>query len=211
MKIVNNSKGYITHVMFSVLSSSKYIPRHRGPYRGVFRYQLSLEIPPYNNTDKLYLAVWPNTSSHEFWDPSNCPEISNKPKLMKWYKGSDFLFDDTCVHEVLNDTLCRRIILFMDIERFDLPFYSKILHRLFMFLAKYLPVIKEAVEVQDKYLKTGNKIKPSINPYSNWELDNSPQLMPYRKWHSIFENQRNNNDDNSDDSDDKEEHSGKKD
>eukprot|EP00483_Globobulimina_turgida_P000002 UN00002 len=75
MQIVNQSPIWLTEVMFSYIEAYKYIPRHRGPYAGVFRYQLSLEIPPniVEPEKNLYLAVWPDTTSTEWWDPNDCP------------------------------------------------------------------------------------------------------------------------------------------
>ena len=120
---------------------------------GVFRYQLSLEIPSNvkNPEQNLYLAVWPGTASTEWWDPNEVPE--HKPNILGWTPGSDFLFDDICVHEVRNNTPYRRIILFVDVERQDIPFFSKIIHRIFMYFARYMPAIIKAAWEQDKYLE----------------------------------------------------------
>eukprot|EP01083_Nonionella_stella_P120841 362512_1 len=90
MAIVNKSSIWLTEVMFSYIEPYKFIPRHRGPYSGVFRYQLSLEIPP-NVSDPekdLYLAVWPGTASTDWWDPNNTPK--DKPQILGWTPGSDF-------------------------------------------------------------------------------------------------------------------------
>ncbi|ETO01066.1 aspartyl/asparaginyl beta-hydroxylase, partial [Reticulomyxa filosa] len=102
--------------------------------------------------DELYLAVWPKTSSWVFWNPENVPD--GEPLKLGWKVGEDFLFDDTCVHEVKNGTVCRRIILFMDMERHDIPWWSRAIHRVFMHIAKLLPAVQRAIDVQDKVLKT---------------------------------------------------------
>eukprot|EP01084_Bolivina_argentea_P165957 288232_1 len=152
MEIVNKSSIWLTEVMFSYIEPYKFIPRHRGPYSGVFRYQLSLEIPP-NVSDPekdLYLAVWPDTASTEWWDPNNTPK--DKPQILGWTPGSDFLFDDICVHEVRNNTPYRRIILFIDVERQDVPWISRLIHRFFMLMARFMPAIIKAAWEQDKFL-----------------------------------------------------------
>eukprot|EP01083_Nonionella_stella_P086597 240697_1 len=207
MELVNGSDMWLSHVMFSILKPNKFIPRHRGPYRGVFRYHLSLEIPPYTNAaNELYLAVWPNTSSVDFWDPMKVPP--SEPVLVSWKNGSDFLFDDTCVHEVINYTKQRRIILFMDVERHDVSFVSKCVHRFFMGLAKYLPTIRKCKEVQDRYLKTwiDEQTKQPIrctqkstdNQQFDFDLNSSnwrwfsptPEILPYKKARAMIEKSR---------------------
>ena len=183
----------------------------KGPYRGVFRYHLHLEIPEYKKAeDELYLAVWPNTSSADFWSPENVPE--GEPIIVKWNDGDDFLFDDTCVHEVINFTGKRRIILFCDVERHDVTFFAKIIHRVFMNLAKYLPAIQNCKAVQDKYLKScidpktkepvrfgGNEVKNGgtsqdqidISPSNSWMWYNTaPEILPYKKARVVIKQQQ---------------------
>eukprot|EP01083_Nonionella_stella_P245367 852928_1 len=103
MEIVNKSSIWLTHIMFSCIEPYKFMPRHRGPYSGVFRYELGLEIPPnVRDPEKdLYLAVWPGTASTTWWNPNNVPE--GKPHIIGLDNGSDCLFDDICVHEMINN------------------------------------------------------------------------------------------------------------
>jgi len=189
MKIVNTADVYVSHVMFSILDANKFIPRHRGPYRGVFRYQLALEVPPAAGIDKLYLAVWPGTSSQEFWPPEYVPP--EPPVVLTWKVGQDFLFDDTCVHEVRNNTVCRRIILFMDVERHDVPFFSRLLHKFFMAVAPFLPAVKEAIGVQDVFMKSHKCSNGTIRSdereqvhddqdYTVNKSSSIPDLMPFK-------------------------------
>jgi beta-hydroxylase len=193
LKLVNDAPVWLSHVMFSILKPYKFIPRHRGPYRGVFRYQLALEIPPCKDPPNgLYLSVWPNTSSHVFWSPEDVP--AGDPTIVTWTAGDDFIFDDTCVHEVHNSTRFRRIILFMDVERFDLSLFSKIVHKIFMSAARFLPTVQYAGKVQDKYLeecrdKQTNELQKwngVVNENrileNNWMWYNTaPEILPFRK------------------------------
>ena len=135
------------------------------------------------------------------------------PALVKWNNGDDFMFDDTCVHEVINFTGKRRIILFMDVERHDISLFAKLIHRLFMNLAKYLPAVQNCKAVQDKYLKTcidektnepvrfrgkgwngtsQDHVDFNLSASKNqwmW-LNTAPEILPYKKAKVVIENQR---------------------
>ena len=81
--------------MFSILEPGKYIPLHKGPSTVCLRYHLGLKIPK---------------------DRENCYIKVNNQKY-HWAEGESFIFDDTYVHSVYNNTNETRIILFLDIER----------------------------------------------------------------------------------------------
>ena len=135
---------------------------------------------------------------------------SNEPILIPWNDGDDFLFDDTCVHEVINFTKKRRIILFMDVERHDISIFAKLIHRFFMNLAKYLPAVQECKKVQDDYLKkcvdertneptrfgSGSSAASQVDvdedcasPSNSWMWYNTaPEILPYKKARIVIEN-----------------------
>lgn len=81
--------------MFSILEPGKYIPPHKGPFKGCLRYHLGLKIPK---------------------DRENCYIKVNNEKF-SWKEGESLVFDDTYEHSVHNNTKEPRIILFIDIER----------------------------------------------------------------------------------------------
>jgi len=81
--------------MFSILEPGKYIPPHKGPFKGCLRYHLGLKIPKDN--ENCYIKV----------DGIN----------YHWQEGEALVFDDTYEHSVYNNTNEPRIILFIDIER----------------------------------------------------------------------------------------------
>ena len=81
--------------MFSILEPGKYIPPHKGPSTACLRYHLGLKIPK---------------------DSKNC-YIDVNHERFHWKEGEAFIFDDTYIHSVFNDTDEPRIILFIDIER----------------------------------------------------------------------------------------------
>jgi len=87
--------------MFSIIEPGKFIPEHKGPFVGCLRYHLGLLVPQ---------------------DRANCYIDVNRERF-HWEEGKAFVFDDTYVHSVYNNTNEPRIILFVDIER---PLYSPV-------------------------------------------------------------------------------------
>lgn len=79
---------------FSILAPGKHIPPHKGPYKGIIRYQLALSVPK-NGECKII--------------------VDNKDFF--WEEGKSVLFDDTYTHEVINNTNKVRIALLLDIKR----------------------------------------------------------------------------------------------
>ena len=81
--------------MFSILAPGKHIPEHRGIYKVYIRYHLALIVPKARE---------------------NCLiTVNHQPRM--WTEGESFIFDDTYVHEVRNDTEEERVVLIIDIER----------------------------------------------------------------------------------------------
>lgn len=82
--------------MFSRLEEGAHIPAHRGPWRGGVRLHLPLLVPP------------------------GGAKIRVQGRVHEWREGQLVAFDDTYVHEVWNSD-GPRIVLFMDIEREEIP------------------------------------------------------------------------------------------
>ncbi len=100
--LLKNMKQVKT-INFSILAPGKYIPPHEGPYKGILRYQLPLEVPK----GECYIIV--------------------DGKQFSWEEGKSAFFDDTFTHEVHNNTNQRRIALLLDIKRNDgLGFFMRI-------------------------------------------------------------------------------------
>lgn len=108
---------------FSILSPGKYIPEHRGPYKGVLRYHLGLIIP--EPKEKCWIRVG-DTVTH-------------------WEAGKSLVFDDAFPHEVWNDTDGERIILFVDFVRPLPPWMDKI-NNFIIDLIGMSPFVKKARE-----------------------------------------------------------------
>lgn len=86
----------------SFLAPHKHIPQHRGPFKGVLRFQLGLSVPL---------------------------DSSGRPASILRLAGCDYrigsgeamLWDDTYPHEVWNASDQWRIALLLDVRRQDLP------------------------------------------------------------------------------------------
>jgi aspartate beta-hydroxylase len=77
--------------VFSFLAPGKHIPKHRGPFRGILRFHLMLEMPrdgngvpacelsidgvPFRLADGEHL-LWDDTYPHEVWNRSNDVRIA---------------------------------------------------------------------------------------------------------------------------------------
>ena len=108
---MKNVKGFY----FSILDPGKHIPPHKGPYKGVIRYQLALSVPK-NGECKIL--------------------VDGNPYY--WTEGKSVLFDDTYTHEVLNNTQEKRIALLLDVKRevpgFFMNQYDKLIFKTIQFL-----------------------------------------------------------------------------
>ena len=81
--------------IFAVLAPGKHIPEHRGMYKGLLRYHLGLRIPGERGQCRIRVA----------------------DEVRPWVEGESFIFDDTFLHEVWNDTSETRFVLMVDVER----------------------------------------------------------------------------------------------
>lgn len=115
---------------FSILLPGKHIPEHRGPYKGLLRYQLALKVP--QDRENCFIRV--GTEFHH------------------WLEGKSLLFDDSFVHEAWNKTNEIRVILFMDIVR-PTKFPVSILNRFLINLIRYSPYVKDAYKNQKQWHK----------------------------------------------------------
>jgi aspartyl/asparaginyl beta-hydroxylase (cupin superfamily) len=108
--------------MFSILAPGKHIPEHRGPYKGVLRYHLGLIVP----------------------EPRLCRiRVGSDTRI--WEEGRSLIFDDSHQHEVWNDSLAHRTVLFVDFVR-PLPFPLSILNRYMIWRISTTPFITNPME-----------------------------------------------------------------
>ena len=128
-ELINKHLPTCSVVMFSILHPKKYIPKHRGPYSGAYRYHLGLIT---SNTDEAFIEV--------------------EGERRSWYDGQDLMFDDTLQHLAYNDADVSRVVLFLDIARTwrtSHPLLNSLLFYIntaFMHLGYYNKTIKEIIE-----------------------------------------------------------------
>jgi aspartate beta-hydroxylase len=95
---------------FSILAPGKHIPRHRGPFRGIIRFQLGLVMP--RGRDGRPAAV-----------------LKIEDTEHRLAEGECLLWDDTFPHEVWNASDEVRIILSLDVHRPAMPLDMRALSR----------------------------------------------------------------------------------
>lgn len=92
-KIIKRNKEIVS-AYISVLGPRKKLEPHAGPYSGVLRLHLALDIP---HKQRCYIDV-------------------NNERL-HWTEGRCILFDDTYIHSAVNNTDKLRAVLFIDIVK----------------------------------------------------------------------------------------------
>jgi aspartate beta-hydroxylase len=108
-QLVSSSPDVLS-ASLSFLAPHKHIPRHRGPFRGVLRYQLGLSVPlDEQGRPAAVLAL--NDQEHRIGS------------------GEQLLWDDTYPHEVWNHSDQMRAALLLDVRRRHLPAELRVLSR----------------------------------------------------------------------------------
>ncbi|WP_137933855.1 aspartyl/asparaginyl beta-hydroxylase domain-containing protein [Mesorhizobium comanense] len=95
----------------SFLAPRKHIPSHRGPFRGIMRFHLGLVIP-----------------RQAEGRPATIMMINHQEKRIT--DGEGMLWDDTFLHEVMNNSDEGRVALLLDVWRPHMPLDMEILSRL---------------------------------------------------------------------------------
>jgi beta-hydroxylase len=116
--------------MFSILSPRKHILPHRGPYKGVLRYQLGLIVPKDAEASRIRVGQ----------------------DIRHWQAGRSMIFDDTFDHEVWNDTDETRVVLFVDFLR-PLPEPDSLTNRAIIKAIGYSPFVLDAKRNQEAWEK----------------------------------------------------------
>lgn len=102
---------------FSFLAPHKHIPAHRGPFRGVLRFQLGLSMP-----------------RAQSGAPAAVLRIADRQYRIA--DGECLLWDDTYQHEVWNNSEEVRIALLLDVWRHGMPMDMELLSRLLVAFVK---------------------------------------------------------------------------
>ncbi|KRF00569.1 aspartyl beta-hydroxylase [Frateuria sp. Soil773] len=106
-----SSEPDVLSATLSFLAPHKHIPRHRGPFKGVLRFQLGLSVP---------------------LDEQGRPAavLSLDDREYRIGDGDSLLWDDTYPHEVWNRSDAMRIALLLDVRRRGMPADMAVLSRL---------------------------------------------------------------------------------
>ena len=120
----------VTTAMFSILAPGAVIPPHRGPFKGVLRCHLGLDVP---TSDPDVLGI----------------RVGNSVKA--WVEGKAMVFDDTFEHEAWNRGTQSRAVLFLDVIR-PLPSLLHAVNRATMTVAsRFSADVREATERAERF------------------------------------------------------------
>ena len=122
MKIIDADKNLIS-AYFSVIGPKKMLMPHEGPWCGILRVHLGLDIPT---------------------EGKGCVLVVNEQEY-RWEEGKAVVFDDTYEHIAVNMTDRNRVVLFMDYMR-PLPRPLNWLNHLIVYLARYMTYFREPIK-----------------------------------------------------------------
>jgi len=117
----------MTTALFSILAGGKYLPEHRGPYKGVLRFHLGLVVP----------------------EPKESCGLRVAGHVLHWEEGRGIVFDDVYKHDAWNFAQADRVVLFVDFER-PLPAPFAQMNRLLIRLVRSLPLIQEVIRRMER-------------------------------------------------------------
>ena len=130
LEILENTPA--VSIMFSSLPVGSKLELHEGPYKGVLRYHLGLEMSDNDARIELY--------------------NSSTPHVHYWHTGQDVMFDDTFLHVVQGPSTGRRLILWLDVPRDDLTFPLSILNKCFIYAAGIFSKVPMVMHRHDKII-----------------------------------------------------------
>ena len=126
--------------LFAVLMPGKDLKKHHDPFAFTLRYSMGLSTP---NSSDCCLVV----------DGQDMP----------WEDGKSYIFDETYMHSVYNNTDQIRIILMTDVDR---PLYAKIVQKIYYHFGAFFNRLFAVDNVDSKYSGIGNKLGKGILAYS---------------------------------------------
>jgi aspartyl/asparaginyl beta-hydroxylase (cupin superfamily) len=129
MKIIDSEKNLIS-AYFSVIGPRKMLMPHEGPWCGVLRIHLGLQIPT---------------------EGKGCILVVNQQEY-RWEEGKAVVFDDTYEHIAVNMTDKDRIVLFLDYMR-PLPWPLNWLNHFVVYMARFLPYFKIPIQRHKEWEK----------------------------------------------------------
>jgi aspartyl/asparaginyl beta-hydroxylase (cupin superfamily) len=129
MRIIDSEKNLVS-AYFSVIGPRKMLMPHEGPWCGVLRIHLGLQIPT---------------------EGKGCVLVVNEQEY-RWQEGSAVVFDDTYEHIAVNTTDKNRIVLFLDYMR-PLPWPLSLINHFVVYMARFMPYFKVPVQRHKEWEK----------------------------------------------------------
>lgn len=128
--VLHNTSDRIPTIAISVLGSGKIIPPHTGPYGGILRYHLALQVPA---------------------DRSKCNiEVDNN--IYSWQERESIIFDETKIHTAKNLTTEERVVLYIDIRRNMDNMPLDLINKMILNVIKVSPQNQTAIkDVKEKF------------------------------------------------------------
>lgn len=130
MRIIDAEKNLVS-AYFSVIGPRKMLMPHEGPWCGVLRIHLGIEVPI---------------------EGKGCVLVVNQQEY-RWEEGKAVVFDDTYEHMAVNMTHKDRVVLFLDYMR-PLPWPLNWLNHFVVYMARFIPYFKEPVKRHKEWEKT---------------------------------------------------------
>jgi len=121
-EIISCSKNRIVSALFSVMEPGTHIKPHRGVFNGVLRYHLGIVVP---DSEDVFINIDNNKTY--------------------WHEGESFIFDDTLLHEAINNSAERRVVLIIDYIK-PLPRVLNLVNKMIINIIKKSPLIQNIIE-----------------------------------------------------------------
>lgn len=115
---------------FSILDPHQHIQPHWGYYKGFLRYHLGVVVPQGQNGPVCFLRVNDDECDNAAGDLS----LVERGAKYYWREGEGVLFDDTFLHDAVNESDEVRVVLWLDVARRMSPPLS-LLNRFFLWIA----------------------------------------------------------------------------
>jgi aspartate beta-hydroxylase len=111
----------------SFLAPQKHIPRHRGPFRGILRFYMGLDVPV-DDQGQVQTVLGIEDQEHRI------------------ASGQYLLWDDTYPHEVWNRSEHMRIALLLDVRRPGLPWGLEVLTRFIVKMIGWTVIVRRIAQ-----------------------------------------------------------------
>ena len=121
MSIIDSEKNLVS-AYFSVIGPKKMLMPHEGPWCGVLRIHMGIDIPT---------------------EGDGCALVVNQ-KEYRWKEGECVVFDDTYEHFAINTTDRDRVVLFLDYMR-PLPPVLNAINHFVVYMARHMSYFKEPI------------------------------------------------------------------